>query len=73
MFRWTGPGQLTAKEAASVPTTRSGRLYAKAKAILLGRPLASDSLTASPHVSSCDDGSTKILFDCFNSNAKPAA
>ncbi len=42
MFRWTGPGQLTAKEAASGPTTRSGRLYARMKAILLGRPLASE-------------------------------
>jgi amino acid transporter len=40
MFRWTGPGQLTAKEAASVPATRAGRLYARLKAILLGRPLA---------------------------------
>jgi amino acid transporter len=42
MFRWTGPGQLTAKEAASGPTTRSGRLKARMKAILLGRPLASE-------------------------------
>src|SRR3954470_20300540 len=42
MFRWTGPGQLTAREAASVPTTRSGRLYARLKALLLGRPLASE-------------------------------
>ncbi len=42
MFRWTGPGQLTAKEAASGPTTKSGRLYARLKAILLGRPLASE-------------------------------
>ena len=42
MFRWTGPGQLTAKEAASTPTTARGRLFARAKAILLGRPLASE-------------------------------
>jgi amino acid transporter len=42
LFRWTGPGQLTAKEAASVPTTPGGRLYARLKAILLGRPLASE-------------------------------
>jgi amino acid transporter len=42
MFRWTGPGQLTAKEAASVPKTRTGRLYARGKAMLLGRPLASE-------------------------------
>ncbi len=42
MFRWTGPGQLTAKEAASGPTTAAGRIFARAKAILLGRPLASE-------------------------------
>jgi amino acid transporter len=42
LFRWTGPGQLTAKEAASVPATRVGRLLARAKAIVLGRPLASE-------------------------------
>jgi amino acid transporter len=42
MFRWTGPGQLTAKEAASGPTTPRGRLYARLKAILLGRVLASE-------------------------------
>ena len=40
LFRWTGPGQLTAKEAASIPTTHGGRLVARAKAVLLGRPLA---------------------------------
>ena len=28
-FRYTGPGQLTAKEAASVPTTPGARLVAK--------------------------------------------
>ncbi|HEV7811146.1 MAG TPA: APC family permease [Candidatus Limnocylindrales bacterium] len=42
MFRWTGPGQLTAKEAASGPTTAAGRFVARGKAILLGRPLASE-------------------------------
>jgi amino acid transporter len=42
LFRWTGPGQLTAKEAASAPTTARGRLLAKAKALVLGRPLASE-------------------------------
>ncbi|MBA2380680.1 MAG: APC family permease [Chloroflexi bacterium] len=42
LFRWTGPGQLTAKEAASVPTTPRGKLYARLKAMLLGRPLASE-------------------------------
>jgi amino acid transporter len=40
LFRWTGPGQLTAKEAASGPTTPTERLIARVKAIFLGRPLA---------------------------------
>jgi amino acid transporter len=40
LFRWTGPGHLTAKPAASTPRTPGGRLFARAKAILLGRPLA---------------------------------
>ncbi len=40
LFRWTGPGHLTAKPAASTPTTPGGRLFARAKAMLLGRPLA---------------------------------
>jgi amino acid transporter len=41
-FRWKGPGQLTAKEAASRPTTKRGRLWAAAKAFVIGRPLASE-------------------------------
>jgi amino acid transporter len=41
-FRWSGPGQLTAKEAASRPTTPFGRLWARAKAFVIGRPLASE-------------------------------
>src|SRR2546426_1533893 len=41
-FRWKGPGQLTAKEAASRPTTRRGRLWAAAKSFFIGRPLASE-------------------------------
>jgi amino acid transporter len=41
-FRYTGKGQLTAKEAASVPTTPGGRLIAKVRAIFLGRPLHQD-------------------------------
>jgi amino acid transporter len=41
-FRYTGPGQLVAKEAASRPTTRAGRLIARAKKIAIGRPLASE-------------------------------
>jgi amino acid transporter len=41
-FRYTGPGQLTAKAAASAPTTSMGRLGARVKGILLGRPLANE-------------------------------
>jgi len=39
-FRYTGPGQLVAKQAASRPTTPAGRLFARVKAMTLGRPLA---------------------------------
>ena len=42
LFRWTGPGQLTAKEAASAPTTPRDRFVARLKGVLLGRPLASE-------------------------------
>jgi amino acid transporter len=41
-FRYTGPGQLTAKPAASAPTTSLGRAWARIKAIAIGRPLASE-------------------------------
>jgi len=41
-FRYTGPGQLTAKEAASTPTTSSGRLWASIRGFFVGRPLASE-------------------------------
>ena len=41
-FRWTGPGQLTAKESASGPTTPTGRALAKVKSLFIGRPLASE-------------------------------
>jgi amino acid transporter len=41
-FRYTGPGQLTAKEAASVPTTSGARMMARARAFVLGRPLHQD-------------------------------
>jgi hypothetical protein len=40
-FRWTGKGQLTAKESASSPTTAPGRAWARVKALSIGRPLAS--------------------------------
>jgi len=40
-FRYTGPGQLTAKEAASGPTTPTGRALAGVRGFLFGRPLAS--------------------------------
>ncbi len=41
-FRYTGPGQLTAKAAASAPTTGLGRLRARIKGVAIGRPLASE-------------------------------
>jgi amino acid transporter len=41
-FRWSGPGQLTARPAASAPTTSLGRARVAAKRILIGRPLASE-------------------------------
>jgi amino acid transporter len=41
-FRFTGPNQLTAKEAASRPTTQRGQLWADFKAFFIGRPLASE-------------------------------
>ncbi len=41
-FRYTGPGQMVAKPAASRPLTPFGRAWARAKAVLLGRPLASE-------------------------------
>ncbi|HXG39709.1 MAG TPA: APC family permease, partial [Candidatus Limnocylindrales bacterium] len=39
-FRYTGPGTLVAKEAASAPRTRVGRLLSRGRAILFGRPLS---------------------------------
>ena len=41
-FRYTGPGQLTAKAAASVPTTTMGRGLARLKHTFIGRPLANE-------------------------------
>jgi amino acid transporter len=41
-FRYTGPGQLTAKEAASAPTTPVGKTFASIRGLLFGRPLASE-------------------------------
>ena len=40
-FRYTGEGQMVAKEAASVPRTPAGRALARTRAILFGRPLSS--------------------------------
>ncbi|MBI2762541.1 MAG: APC family permease [Chloroflexi bacterium] len=39
-FRYTGPGQLVAKAAASGPTTPGGRFFARVRSLLFGRPLA---------------------------------
>jgi amino acid transporter len=41
-FRYTGPGQLVAKPAASIPPTRTGRLLARFRAIVFGRPLSNE-------------------------------
>jgi amino acid transporter len=41
-FRYTGPGQLVAKRAASAPTTPVGRAVADVRRVLFGRPLASE-------------------------------
>jgi amino acid transporter len=41
-FRYTGPGRMTAKAAASEPTTRTGRTWTAVKRVLIGRPLASE-------------------------------
>jgi amino acid transporter len=41
-FRYTGPGQLVAKPAASIPLTATGRLLARLRAIVFGRPLSNE-------------------------------
>ena len=41
-FRYTGPGQLVARQAASQPTTPVGRALARVRMVLFGRPLASE-------------------------------
>jgi amino acid transporter len=40
-FRWSGKGVMTAKAAASAPTTGAGRAFAAVRRFFLGRPLAS--------------------------------
>jgi amino acid transporter len=41
-FRYTGRGTLTAKEAASAPTTPAGKAFAAVRGLFFGRPLASE-------------------------------
>jgi amino acid transporter len=41
-FRYTGPGQLVAKPAASIPLTRTGRLLARLRGIVFGRPMSNE-------------------------------
>jgi amino acid transporter len=41
-FRYTGPGQLVAKAAASRPITPAERVVSRLKGVLIGRPLASE-------------------------------
>lgn len=40
-FRYAGPDSYVARPAASLPATRWGRIWADARSIVLGRPLAS--------------------------------
>ena len=39
-FRYSPEGTLVAKEAASVPRTPAGRLFARVRGVLFGRPLS---------------------------------
>ena len=39
-FRYAGPGQLVAREAASIPRTPTGRALARLRGVVFGRPLA---------------------------------
>jgi amino acid transporter len=41
-FRYAGPGQLVAREAASLPRTPAGRALARVRGVVFGRPLASE-------------------------------
>lgn len=41
-FRYAGPNQFVAKESASQPTTGSGRVLARIRASIFGRPLAQE-------------------------------
>jgi amino acid transporter len=40
-FRYTGPDQLVAKQAASIPLTPAGRFAFRVRSVVFGRPLAS--------------------------------
>jgi amino acid transporter len=40
-FRYTGPDQLVAKQAASMPLTPAGRFVFRVRSVIFGRPLAS--------------------------------
>ena len=74
-FRYTGPNQFVAKEAASAPTDGLGRLVAGVKRVLIGRPLASEAeitervpktkalaIFSSDAISSSTYASEEILF-----------
>jgi amino acid transporter len=41
-FRYSGPGQLVAKPAASAPKTALGRAWNRIRAVTIGRPLATE-------------------------------
>ncbi len=41
-FRYAGPGQLVARQAASIPRTRTGRALARVRSVVFGRPLSNE-------------------------------
>jgi amino acid transporter len=41
-FRYTGPNELVAREAASAPRTPTGRAFARVRQVVFGRPLANE-------------------------------
>ena len=41
-FRYTGPNQLVAKQAASLPLTPTGRFIARLRGVVFGRPLSNE-------------------------------
>src|SRR4026209_2351830 len=61
-FRYTGPGQLVAKPAASAPKTGLGRAWARVRGVAIGRPLASEE-------EACERLSKRKALAIFSSDA----